>query len=315
MALHGPRGSTTDIPRQAARGGYHSRVASDDEEPASASAARLPDFADPPVDEVVFAAAFEPIESLHAARVGLVWRDVFAEDYPEVREKGPVVVQFERFGPRLAQPTVSFQAVESPPMPRLWLLTPEGTELLQIQRDWFARNWRRTRRKGLDYPRYPALRELFERDARRFLRYVTDQGWGEVKFTQCELTYVNHVDLGQLGLGPGDVASVLGAASIPTNDPFLPGPELVQSTWQYLIGREGEEPKGRLYVTTNPAFRRKGDEPILVLTMSAKGPPGAPTLEGVLAFMDLAREWIVKGFVNITRPEMHQAWGRSDRGE
>jgi uncharacterized protein (TIGR04255 family) len=274
----------------------------------------LPDYKRPPVAEVVMAAAFRAVEPLDTVQVGLMWRDVFSEDFPETEEKAHYVVQFERFGPPpFAEPTISFQAMDVPPWPRVWFLSQDGTQLMQLQRDWLARNWRRMpEHEEEEYPRYPALRARFEGDARRFVEY--GQGWGDVTFTQTELTYINHIDLDDFDIGPGDLAEVLGLLAVPTNDLFLPSPESIQLNAQYLV-REGEDPIARLYVTANPAFRRSDGRPILVLTLSAKGRPPGTDLDAVLRYLDTVREWIVKGFTNIARPAAQEVWGRRRDGE
>ena len=242
-----------------------------------------------------------------------MWHDLYKGEFPEVQEKNAVIVQFERLESAIAEPTVSFQALEAP-LWRSWFLSrDEGTQLMQFQTDWLARNWRRMPgHEDEKYPRYPTLKERFERDTGRFVDYAAGQGWGEVAFTQCELTYINHIDLKGLGLGPGDLDRVIGLAGVPTNDPFLPAPESLQFNARYLI-RE-DEPVARLYVAASPAFRREGGDPILVLTLTAKGPPGAKGLDDVLRFFDTVRTWIVKGFTNLTTPQMHQAWGRRADG-
>lgn len=277
-------------------------------------ATTLPDYDRPPVAEVVMGAAFRPVESLNMVQVGLMWRDVFAEDFPEVEEKTALPVQFERFGPPAhAEPTISFQAFDAPPW-RVWFLSQDGTQLMQLQRDWLARNWRRMpEREDEEYPKYPALKDRFERDARRFVDYVRGQGWDDVAFTQAELTYINHIDLEDFGIEPGDMAEVLGLVAVPTNDRFLPTPESVQLNAQYLV-REGDDPIGRLYVTANPAFRRSDGKPILVLTLSAKGRPPGTDLDAVLRFLDTVRGWIVKGFTNIAQPRAQEVWGRRRDG-
>jgi uncharacterized protein (TIGR04255 family) len=278
-------------------------------------ATKLPDYDRPPVAEVVMGAAFRPVEPLDTVQVGLLWRAIYADDFPDVEEKVPFPVQFERFGPAvLAEPTISFQTADAPPWPRVWFLSSDGTQLVQLQRDWLARNWRRMpEREDEEYPRYPVLRERFVQDATRFVDYVRERGWGEVSFTQSELTYINHIDLEDFGIEPGELAKVLGLVAVPTNDRFLPTPESVQLNTQYLV-REGDDPIGRLYVTANPAFRRSDGKPILMLSLSAKGRPPGTDLEAVLRFLDTVREWIVKGFTNIARPAAQEVWGRRRDG-
>jgi len=77
-----------------------------------------------------------------------------------------------------------------------------------------------------------------------------------------------------------------------------------------LISREGEDhPIGRLYLIAAPAFRAADAAPIYVLTFLARGKPAEPKTEGILAFFDLGRDLIVRGFKESTTDEMHRLWG------
>jgi hypothetical protein len=46
------------------------------------------------------------------------------------------------------------------------------------------------------------------------------------------------------------------------------------------------------------------------LRLTARGLPDGQDLDGVLAWMDLGREWIVRGFADITSPSAHALWER-----
>ena len=50
--------------------------------------------------------------------------------------------------------------------------------------------------------------------------------------------------------------------------------------------------------------------PIFVLNLTARGEPLGDGVNGAFAFLELARDWIVKGFDELTRPEMHRVWER-----
>jgi hypothetical protein len=75
-----------------------------------------------------------------------------------------------------------------------------------------------------------------------------------------------------------------------------------------------EEPVGRLHIAAEPAFRRSDSSPIVVLTLTARGRPLGVGLDGVLAFLDLGHEWIVRAFDSVTTSKMHRIWGRKVNG-
>ena len=112
-----------------------------------------PEYDAPPVIEVVLSFQFEPLAELKAAQFGLLWAQ-FRKEFPRIEEHppiAPVTENFElsareRFG-------LQIEMSEIPLLPRTWFLNETGTELIQVQRDRFIHNWRKTD-KGQAYPRY-----------------------------------------------------------------------------------------------------------------------------------------------------------------
>jgi hypothetical protein len=49
-----------------------------------------------------------------------------------------------------------------------------------------------------------------------------------------------------------------------------------------------------------------------VMNLTARGRPDEESIEGALRFLDIGREWIVRGFAAVTTPEMHAIWRRRD---
>ena len=66
---------------------------------------------------------------------------------------------------------------------------------------------------------------------------------------------------------------------------------------------------GRLHIDIEPAVSTVNEEPIFVLTLTARGQPLGEGLTGVMEFMDLGRKCIVKTFQAVTSHSMHNIWG------
>ena len=81
---------------------------------------------------------------------------------------------------------------------------------------------------------------------------------------------------------------------------------------RFVILAEEGKPIGRLHVALQPAWKKADNSPILVMTLTARGAPLGEDIEGAFAFFELGRRWIVKGFADLTTPEMHRAWERID---
>jgi len=269
----------------------------------------LPDFRNPPLVETVLSLQFEPIEGLTAAHVGLLWQR-FRKDLPLIEEYAPLAPVVETFGPP-SPPQAQVTIEERPPAPRLWFLNEAKSELIQVQSDRFIQNWRRTA-KDQPYPRFEPIREKFRQEVSVFEQFLKDEGFQPLQVNQCEVTYVNHIEPGAVWESHGQLEKVVRVwAGIP--DPaFLPEPENAAATFRFIMRDETRAPLGRLHVVVQPAWRKTDNVPILTLNLTARGAPLSEGIDGAFAFFDLGREWIVKGFADLTTPEMHTAWGRSD---
>src|SRR5438552_7213327 len=124
---------------------------------------RRPDFLEPPVIEVALSVAFQPVAGLGTVQLVSAWQQKFQQSYPNVEEQAPFEMPVEKVGEPFRGPSIQVQLVAPPLAPRLWLVNDAGTQLLQLQHNFFARNWRK-RPAETDYPRYPSLVRSFEED-------------------------------------------------------------------------------------------------------------------------------------------------------
>jgi uncharacterized protein (TIGR04255 family) len=123
---------------------------------------------------------------------------------------------------------------------------------------------------------------------------------------QCEVTYVNHIHLGQGWKSYGELKNVIACWSGEISGSFLPEPESVNIGTRYVL----PDGKGRLHVLMQPAIRRTDAKEILQLNLTARGKPDSSASQHLLEWMDLGHEWIVKGFTDFTSKTMHELWGR-----
>jgi uncharacterized protein (TIGR04255 family) len=268
----------------------------------------FPSFRRPPVVEVALAVGFEPLPGLTAAELGVLWQTHYrGAGLTEVEEQPPVQMPIEQFD-EVRPATLKIEMVVTPPPPRLWFRNKAGTELVQVQHNWFARNWRKMETED-EYPHYEVVRGFFDDSLKRFFQFVKDEGLGEILPNQCEVTYLNHILVGDGWDGFGAENQVLSVLSGQPDAPYLSRPELARASVQYVIPGEGNEAVGRLYVVAEPAFRAHDRKPMLVLTLTARGQSQKEGLEGISDFLDLGHEWVVFGFVDVTTERMHETWG------
>ncbi len=269
----------------------------------------LPSFDDPPVVEVVLAVQFEPLTELRTPQIGLLW-SAFRDRLPRIEEHAPLDPVMEKFGVKgPPKGSVRFEMLQRPPVPRCWFLNEAGTEIIQVQQDRFIHNWRKVG-EGDEYKRYDHERDAFKNDLELFEEFLHREKVGVLVPNQCEVSYVNHILPGAGWAKHGDLSQVVTLFSSEYSEDFLPDLEEARLSCSYVIRGGDGQPQGRLHVTVEPAYRRSDDQPIFVLRMMARGRPDGPDIEGVLRFMDTAREWVVRGFAAVTTTGMHKVWRR-----
>lgn len=270
----------------------------------------LPEFAAPPLVEVVVSVAFSPLEGFAVTSLGLLWDAHFKTRFPDIRERPPIEPPVETFGGPPEGFRVQLRPLEVPPLPRVWFLSPDESELLQIQRNWFARNWRKAS-GAAEYPRYRTIRERFAEDLTVFSNFVKEMGAGPLRPTQCEVSYINHVTPSGVWKSHGDLWKVLkNFGSPPTSDAFNLEPEDVRLFWRYVLTGASGTPAGRLNIAVDPGFSSDKGDPLFALTLTARGKPESPDLPGILGFLDIGHEYAVNAFAAITTDEMQTAWRR-----
>lgn len=262
----------------------------------------LPDFSNPPVVETVLSVQFDRLALMRTAHFGMYWRGIY-DRFPKTEERVEL--------PRIVEPPpqqlpsgvgIQFEALEAPPAPRFWFANEKGTELIQVQKDRFIKNWRKTG-DGDEYPRYESVRDGFDRDFSGFREFVSKRQLGEVRVNQCEVTYINHIFAGKGWETHADIDKVFTL----WQQPSAAFPGRAQDTAfhsRFQIADSRGNFVGRLHVKVSPVIRPPDGCPMFLLELTARG-----QIDESMSFFDLGREWIVRSFKSITTPMMHEIWG------
>jgi uncharacterized protein (TIGR04255 family) len=258
------------------------------------SANPLPSYKRPPVDEVVCGFRFQPLSGLKVPHLGLLW-ERFRAEFPTVQHAIPIATDG------------SFPVDESTgvPIPRIWFISKADNELIQFQLDRFYFNWRR---RADEYPRYPSIIRKFENARNQLDAFTNDLQLGEVKPVECELTYINHIPKSHGWQSINDLSNVIGDLTWrPEKHEFLPNPANV--AWQVRF--ELPDGRGWLNVKLNQGTRKVDSAPGLILELAARGLGSDRTATAMREWYDLAHEWIVRGFTDLTAKEMQEkSWER-----
>jgi hypothetical protein len=175
-------------------------------------------------------------------------------------------------------------------------------------------NWRRVA-VGDEYPRYKALRPKFD-ELRETLRGILAKlGRPAPQTNHVEVSYSNELLLGSWNAPDAHppLSTFLTTVCEPPSaaDSFLPAPEDTTYGARYRIhhATSREVPAGRLVVITDAAYRTSDLRPIYLLRLSAYL-VGTFTEEGeITETLDRGREWVVKGFLDMVKPEIQRDWG------
>ncbi len=198
--------------------------------------------------------------------------------------------------------------VEDAFTPRCWFLDQTKNNLVQLQRDKLFKNWRKLAGNE-PYPRYSKLIQEFSGEWETFLAFLREHDIAQPKPNQCELTYVNHlIPDDQKGLG--DPSTQFTFFRPQPSASFLPPAEVF--TWSARF--QLPDGRGRLHVQANPAFRARDMKLVLLLNLTARGAPAGHSTEQFRGWFDLAHEWIVRAFEQITDPSLHKLWGKKHEG-
>jgi uncharacterized protein (TIGR04255 family) len=264
-------------------------------------------FERPPVAEVALAVQFAQPVADDTFTLGRFWPKIAAH-FPHLEPQPPLPPMGEQFG-EASLPPLSFQIFSRPPSGRYWFLSEDRAELVQVQPDRFAFNWRKEPNCEVEYPRYRHLRERFFGIYSRFVESCHEAGrevlphWGEV-------TYINQIEVDADGGWP-DLSTVLRRLTEVNLE--LGPPESTTLNERYLLLR-GNDPYGRFHVTAEPARRLVDNHPLFVVTLVARGRLDTKGIVDVVEFLDEGRNLIVTNFRNMTTDQMHKVWGLRDAG-
>jgi uncharacterized protein (TIGR04255 family) len=265
------------------------------------------DFERPPVVEVVAAVRFADLPSNLALGLGEYWSSVLRNDLPRLSEQPPYEPPIEKLDKPAPQPGINLQLTNLPASPRLWATNTSGDELVQLQRNWFACNWRKVA-PGAEYDRWPQRRSRFMQRYKELEQWATERGVA-LSPDQCEVTYINHIYPDSLWSSHAEAYRIFApaAASLGTE-------AIIQEdfSWRarYLLNDASGNPVGRLHAAAFPAFSKEDEGPLFVLELTARGYPRMPGLDEVVRFLDLGREAVVRMFIQLTTAEARQTWGQ-----
>lgn len=265
----------------------------------------LPDYERPPVIEVIYGIQFDPLKEWRTPLIGALWQSIKL-DYPKFKEMPVLAPVIERFDQTIPTETAALEFLDGPPLPRLFFLGSPENWVMQVQNDRFLHNWKRMNEDDA-YPRFGTVSDRFFAAWDRFNTFLGSQEIAAPNITQLELTYINHIPVEKNRNTIEEIQTDLVDVGWQDDHKFLPKPETVTWTSSFLL----PDKQGRLHASMRPAQRRKDKTPVLLLELTARGIPHATDSASIRSWFTMGREWIVRGFADLTRVTVQrERWGR-----
>ena len=271
---------------------------------------RLPGYEHPPVVETVMAARIQPLRAFSSVELLEFWNRSLRAVYPVAEEQPLYAAPIEEFGDGPPASSIRVNLTSAPDPRRFWLRGETGEDLVQVQHDWIAFNWRKPS-DDAKYRDYAYGRGRFVELYSALQSFADTEGLGPIVPVQAEVSYINHVHALRAGASP-TLNDVLSEVTAPRPGGMLPKSEGQTYTARYVAHDKGGKPYARLHVQANPIFTDESPESLLSLRLTFRGKPQEPDLEGVLATLDDGHDWIVKGFDEITTDQYHEQWQKKE---
>jgi uncharacterized protein (TIGR04255 family) len=257
----------------------------------------LPSFERPPVSEVAIGVEFLPLPALTVVPM-VELRPIWRDRYPHIEEK-PALPSVPIGGLKV---NFNFQIATGIPPMRIWFLSDDRTELLQVQGDRLVLNWRADFKNP--YPRYRQLEPTFSANWRLFESEIRNRSLGDLQPILAEVTYVNRIEL-------NDDESLFDVLAI-----FEPRPMLRHAEPQLHIGiplvdGAGKEPRvfGQQVITAGRVSGEPGN--VVHLTLATRVEVSRDDREPITTALQRAHIIGSTTFVEVTKPTMHARWGRT----
>jgi uncharacterized protein (TIGR04255 family) len=268
-----------------------------------ANTRKLAFYDEPPVTQVGYGIVFAPLEGLLSPHIGLLW-ERFQPEYPYCDDFAPIDPDIELFdGHNDIEPQLEVSDI--PELPRVLFMNQDETRAVQIQRNGFVYNWKKAGINN-EYPRYDSLIAEFQKNLADFDNFLNEFELGQIRPLQYELTYINEIPQGEAWLTLEDIGKIFPDISWQKNTlRFLANPQKI--AWDAVF--ELPDKIGRLYTSIKSI--KIEEESTLFFEITVRGIGNYTSPEVLHDWFDIAHEWIVSAFTDLTDNEAQtKIWKR-----
>lgn len=260
-------------------------------------------FGKPPVVETVISIQYPELVGFCSVHFGLYW-DVIRERFRRFEDKPRLPEVGETF-PRRLPLGEGVRISEVVGAQRVWYVAEDDTRVIQLQPNRFLFNWRGQR--GQTYPSYDANSKAFLDEFAKFSSFCEKHELEPPAPRLCEVSYVNHIipEAGESALEL--FGRMFCGLKWESADGWLPVPESVSFNRVYVIG----EDRGRLYAEAAIGVKLPEKREFVQLNLTGRVNCVPEGMKGLTDALQLAHDWVVNGFANMTNPEIQiERWER-----
>jgi uncharacterized protein (TIGR04255 family) len=241
-------------------------------------------FSNPPISEVVCGVEFNA-PNFSTVHFGQYWQKI-SERYPQYFDQPPLG---------------DFPIISGlPSLRRVWFESTDKNQIIQLQFDRFFYNWRREH-IAEPYPRFKNIYYNFITEWNIFQQWWSTNTSNPVFPVRYELTYLNQLD-NNFGWNSTEDNYKIFTFKGRKWDKFLPLPNVHVSNLQFLL----PDNLGFLIVNTNQAIKAIDQAPITTFELTIKSIDSNIDVDEWFA---KAHEYIVRGFLDLTRESIQKEWG------
>lgn len=259
----------------------------------------LPDFTDPPLDEVVLGVQFAPVNGYTSVGASRIW-DVFRAEFPTVEEHPVLDPQFEMFGGANLQAGPRIHVGAPPVGSRLWFLSEDENHLLQFQPDRFISNWRR-RPNTEQYPHFEGLAAAFEENLSRLSSRLNADFGFRMTINQAEVSYINVIPVERFS-DASDWFALWDGGMIDI--------EGLNVSFNEVFRDQNGRPFARLNHQIQSVVTMDGAKKAFRFSLVFKGKPEGENMDSALRFLATGRDAIVMRFEETTTAKAQEYWGK-----
>lgn len=251
----------------------------------------LPDYRQPPVVEVAISAYFQPLSKLTTARIGEFW-SLNKTEYPKTEDYPPIL------------DNVSLEMLSIPPLRRVFMITGDDRYILQLQQDVLIHNWRKIKDTD-EYPHFDSAQQKFKEKFSQFCEFLAKNDLGQPSGVRYEVTYVNHLSTGNIVDSLETYIDIV-RLQPPKDRNLLPSPQLLNADIWFSLPND----QGTLVVSFKQGSRTSDKKEVMQVELTARG-SAKPDFSDMDSWLEVAHEWIVRGFTEITTADAHKQWERT----